>query len=346
MPSLDIIRLQFTTPLHIGNERDDHTMGSSVMESDAITAAIHYSWNRMGHPEWIPKDTIAGSGFVISSLFPYAGWNNERLFFLPRPYLPPRESDPNVTDTILRKKLKKVRWIDKEVFFKMLSGDKVSPTAHNLRGNYQSVHPIRKENADSDKEGIPFVQSKVFPRANVSRFGEKDTVIYHIERHFFSDEAGLYALIKYDSPDMKQRVEAAFRFLGDEGVGTDRNVGNGKFIPHFDEQFEYPEITGASYRINLGLYCPANEDELATLTGDNLIGYELTKRGGWLSEPFNTWRKKSVYMFREGGCFHFGNEQSTLQVKGRMLDLRPDAVHPPMEHPVWRSGISLFFPCK
>jgi len=242
--------------------------------------------------------------------------------------------------------MKKVKWVDKDVFFKLLSGESINPSINNLRGCFQSVYPIKLDGENNGSEGFPFIQSKVYPRATISRTGDADTTIYYIERHFFSKGSGLFALITYDSSIIQQRVEAAFRFLGDEGIGTDRNVGNGKFIPHFGATFNFPELSDAKYAINLGMYCPSDEEEFANLTADNAIGYELTKRGGWLSEPYNTWRKKSIYMFREGGCFHFGGNQSNVHVRGCMVDLRPASVKPDLQHPVWRVGMSLFVSCK
>jgi CRISPR type III-A-associated RAMP protein Csm4 len=346
MPKFDIIRLEFVTPLHIGNERNDQSSGQSVIQSDSITAAIHHSWYRLGHPEWIPQSSEEGSKFVISSMYPYAFWEGKRLLFLPRPILPTRHGQNSSEDVILRKKMKKVKWVDKDVFSTLTSGLEPNTTIENIRGDFLSSHAIRGNSDHDGKELPPFIQGKVFPRSRVSRFGEENTVIFYIERFFFNEGSGLYGIVFYESETVRERVETGLRFLADEGIGTDRNVGHGKFKPFFGESIEFREIPDGEYCINLGLYCPKDSFELENLINDRYAGYELTRRGGWLSEPFNTWRKKSIYMFKEGSCFFRGKGKEQFNTMGHMVDLRPSSTVSPLQHPVWRSGISLFVPCK
>jgi len=66
-----IVRLFFTTPLHIGNERSDYALANFIMHSDAFMAAIFHAWSRLGWDHLIPADAQSSPGFFISSLFPF-----------------------------------------------------------------------------------------------------------------------------------------------------------------------------------------------------------------------------------------------------------------------------------
>ena len=348
MTKLDVVKLKFETPLHIGNEREDYASGSTLLHSDALTAAIFFTWNRLGHPEWIPKNEHDDPGFIISSLFPYLTIEGKTAYFVPRPMISNRQNEKSTEDTSLRKQLKKIAWIDWDIFNLLREGKQFENKRENIIGAFQSVHNLNPEIVQDKMANNHFIDSDVYPRSKVSRFGKTDTEIFYIERYYFKDNAGLYALVNYQNKEIEKRVQAAFKLLGEEGIGTDRNIGNGKFVPSFGEELRYPEIPGATFGINLGLYCPKDKAEMESLPYDEKTGYDLIKRSGWLSEPYNTWRKRNVYMFKEGSCFKLSKDDlSNMPVtKGALVDVRPSETYPSIEHPIWRSGKSIFIPCK
>jgi CRISPR/Cas system CSM-associated protein Csm4 (group 5 of RAMP superfamily) len=97
----------------------------------------------------------------------------------------------------------------------------------------------------------------------------------------------------------------------------------------------------ANRLVNLSLWCPG-QDELSTGMLQE-SSFALVKRGGYLAgsslPEYRHFRKRSVYMFMEGGVFPAMNK-----LQGKIVDLVPPGVSG--MHPVWRDGRSLFIPLK
>jgi len=357
-----LVKLYFTTPLHIGNERSDYVSSNFIMHSDAFMAAIFHAWSRLGYGKHIPDSPEKLPGFVISSLFPFvnAPGNSKSYYFLPKPrwgykidddFKDGQEKQPGQNQyDIYRKQLKKAVYVDWYLFPKILQESKLSSV--NLSNRLGSYFWI-------GDDGVPLetlqniVRSQIVPRATVSRSGTEDTVIYYVERHYFQpNQSGLYFLIYYEDEDkqLRERIEKAIYFLGQEGIGTDRNVGNGKFKPEFCEPPEMQiDDSRQGYAVNLGLYHPSSFGELQHMLHDNRttsqISYELIRRSGWLSEPYQTWRKRAVYMFSEGSVFkRLSDSDNKVITMGSNVDVKPQHVHPPIPHPVWRFGRTIFIP--
>ena len=329
---LSVFRLRFSAPLHIGNSRDDYASGSAMIHSDAMYAAIFQAWAMLGKAEWIPKTADEDFGFTISSLFPYCQMENGQInYFLPRPFYSPDVKRDNPLETRLRKKIKKAVWVDTDLFPQILSGENLTLAEKNFNGAFWSANEMGTE---------PMISSRVVPRSVVSRFGDEDTKIFYVERFYFTKNAGLYFYINCSDPQILNRVESAMRLLADEGLGTDRNIGHGQFS---FEKAAAPNIevkTEKGMAMAMGLFCPESKAQLTDLLAHQKAGYELVKRGGWLSEPYNTWRKKNIYFFKEGSCFSAASQKHSFLTLGKNVDLRPDQVA--VNHPVWRCGKTLF----
>jgi CRISPR-associated protein Csm4 len=335
----DIIRFKFTTPLHVGNERSDYSTGSPMLQSDSIFAAICHAWAKLGKADWIGEN--GDCGFIISSLFPYINYDSNYSYFLPKPMLLFDDVNNDNLDTSVRKQLKKVQWLDIPVFEAMVNGKPLPYSATFYDNGYQSIRPLPIEKSGKTIEPI---SNHSMPRASISRTGIEDTVIYYIDRYYFHDKVGLYSIIHLENDSIKTKVEVALRLLADEGLGTDRNVGHGKFTFSFDKiSINLPDQ--ASYGINVGMYCPIDKEEWLQFTEHNnanpRAGFNLTRRGGWMSEPRNTWRKRSVYMAMPGGVFKTGGKKTC----GKIVNLEPTS-EVNTGHPVWRNGKSIFLPCK
>jgi len=91
--------------------------------------------------------------------------------------------------------------------------------------------------------------------------------------------------------------------LGENGVGSDRNTGNGQFIATFEKEIPFHIPTDGERQINLSLYCPNDKEEAAQML-DKESAFRLVKRGGFIASPTYidhiTYRKKSIYMIAEG----------------------------------------------
>ena len=340
----EIIRFKFTTPLHVGNERSDYSTGGALLQSDALYSAICHAWARLGKAEWIPLEENDHGAFTISSLFPFVDYLNDTSYFLPKPMLlmDAKENETSI-ETSVRKALKKVQWVDIPIFEALACSVPKQYSNTYFDKGYQTVKELPR---DELGKLIDPISNKVMPRAAISRNGADDTVIYYIERYYFHVQAGLYAIVKFENDEVKSRVVAALRLLADEGIGTDRNIGHGKFnFSMGNLPFNFPEHS--VYGINVGMYCPTEKVEWANFSESDIndearAGFTLVRRGGWMSEPYNTWRKRSVYMAQPGGVF----KTEGISVAGKVVNVEPNAEGIDVGHKVWRNGRSIFLPCK
>lgn len=323
MPNYQLIRFHFKAPLHISNARADYGISERVVHSDTLYAAIMQVWAIMGKSEWIPKQEDEELGFTLSSMFPFYGGESTPVYFFPKPYLKRKREETQ--DTSLAKKVKKVQYLEAGRWCEYLNDNASEINEDVLKGAYLTDKKIQKD----------FIDSDVVPRINKPR-NETDPDIFYTERIYFKYNSGLFCLVQFDDETIKQRVLLALDYLQDQGIGTDRAVGNGIFDCQFDN-LNLDLTAKSNYGLILSLYCPKDQSELKTAL-DEHARYELIKRGGWLSEPYNTYRKRSVYMFKEGSVFR----RDTMQ--GKMVDLRPDIIKD--KHPVWRVGKVMVIPVK
>ena len=79
-----IYKLHFTTPLHLGDARDDYSISLKSVSSDTMYAALTASLAKIGKA--IPPN--GDLGFTISSLFPFyqKDTKSKTVLFFPRPY--------------------------------------------------------------------------------------------------------------------------------------------------------------------------------------------------------------------------------------------------------------------
>jgi len=336
---LQTIYFEFETPLHIGNVRADYDISESVFHSDALIAAIYQAWSMLGKSEFIPAD--GKPEFALSSLMPYTTVGKQKVHFFAKPF--GRLND--ITEEHKRAKakdFKKLAYFDETFFDAFLNKTSVNIDKEALKGKYLTNNDI-----DND-----FMKSDVYPRVRVPRDGEKDenekatdTKIYYIERIYFKPQSGLYCIVQYDTDEQQQRVESALRLLGDEGIGTDRNIGNGKFRLHTGTlNLNIPN--NSHYFTNLSLFVPESKAQLETLLTDSNCAYDIIRRGGWVTTyPYNTYRKNPITMFKEGCVFKFGNQPNSakLMTAGETHNTTPKVVEL-QNGTVYRCGKSIFIP--
>ncbi len=358
--NLALIKFRFAEPLHIGTVRADYDSSQSMIHSDTLYSAIIQAWSVLGLLEKTknytqPKEHL---GFTLSSLFPFyqKDKSSEAIYFFPKPIgaIPP-------TDYTTSKKVKKIQYLDTGYFKKLLEKGEIEKPEEKAQGIYLTDNDDFKEkdiNGElTEGEGRTFMQKKVFPRVYVPRTGEVETVnnrlqlltdtrIYYIERLFFKGESGLFCLVKLEGKGKareinKERLKAAIKLLGDEGLGTDRRVGNGRFDIDFEVDFidnftEFDQLPSSKHQVNLSLFCPKDSQVLS----QSLVRYEIIKRGGWITaDNYLTYRKNAIYMFKEGSIFKSGTSP-----EGKTVDLAPKKTPRAVQHPIYRVGHSLFLP--
>lgn len=313
--------LHFTSPLHIGNSREDYGSSMSTMASDGIYAAITATLAHAGYA--IPEN--GDLGCTVSSLFPFCQMQHgeKPLLFFPRP----KSASLPQSDIKQAKRIKKVEWLDKTSFEKALAGD--NPFADgDVHGRYLTAH--------GQCFTEDFMQSAVMQRVSISDISRHDPPSpFYMDRLLFKGCSGLFFLCDGDT----KLVELALPLLKESGIGSYRAVGNG-FFDFESAKISFNTPDDAPMALSLSTYIPASPDELTAMTASTTqCAYELQRMGGWCTtSDGKPLRRNPVYGFLAGSVF--ANTGSSA--KGTIVDQRP-AVSP---HPVYRCGRALFLPYK
>jgi len=329
----------FNAPLHISDSREDYGSSVSTIYSDTLYAAVFSILSKTGNlPE--TAENTGELGCTISNLFTFTTLENKIIHFFPKPLIP-FNTNSEIAGK-LAKKIKKTRWLDKESFQKLLSKEEIELGDENN-------HPIYDEyltEANLSDHVISFRQT--VPRVSIPRSVSENlgkTSIFYMERIYFSEGSGLYLLAEGNTDLLKKGLE----ILQFEGIGTDRNIGQGTYT--LSEGIIELNLPGKTeYYTNLGLYCPDIHINLEELLGSKDSGekkcrWDLIRRGGWITqEGFLGIRKKYIYMFTEGSIFkinmngRFSDGQGAIDLKPK-----PEGLVVP-EHQVYRCGRTIFLP--
>ncbi len=324
-----VYKLHFTTPLHIGDARNDYSISLKTYQSDAMYAALTSCLAKVGKE--IPKD--GDLGFTISSLFPFyqKNENDKPVYFLPKLL---KQKLPKLEDIGNAKKVKKVSWLDISYFEKLIGGITLFENGTDLehiKGDFLTASIIESE----------FISSQVSQRVTISRDLSEDAKPFYMDRIYFKEKSGLYFIASGDT----KLLDGALEVLQHEGIGTDRNVGNGYFTFKPDEiEIDLPE---SNFISNLSIFCPESETQLNEMLNDKDVAYDFTKRGGWITTtPHNSIRKNTVHMFTPASVFKASKTSTDIDIKGKIVDLNPSQSYLGIEHPIWRNGKSIFIPVK
>jgi len=325
MPTCNIIKLKNITPLHIGNGKENqYDFSASDLHSDTLSAALTAIRAQQGKTDDL-KSFL--QSFTLSSSFPF--WEN--VYFLPRHQGKINVKVAGKEEKMYRKQLKKLKYIDISLWCELVRGDEVLVDESQLREDF-----LVKSSGGFEK---PY-QSQVNQRVSVPRADNEDASPFFFNRKYFHEKAGLFCLTDAQGERFEEILNL-FQLLGEAGLGTDRNIGGGKFETEADT-LELPEIHGANKTMLLSLYIPTRE-ELATLQL-KAARYEILLRGGFIAgseeECFRHLRKRSIYMFNVGSLFPV---QEPLT--GKIVDLAPKWNDERM-HPVFRSGRPFCIPVK
>lgn len=322
-----IIRLKNLTPLHVGTGKENYDFSASVLHSDTISAALAAVRAQCGK-----KDDLLHflESFTVSSAFPYSG---ERLF-LPKPMGKISVSVSDADEYAFRKKLKKIRYIEFDLWTELMRGNSLVVSSNQLSGDFLL-------SAASESSFVDPFKSQVNQRVSVPRDDNSKTEPFFFDWTYFNENAGLLCLL--DAPaGVEEEVLDLFRKLGENGLGTDKNIGGGKFEVDKPLRMDFNPVKDANASMLLSLYIPS-EDEIDNLNLDAAT-YELVQRGGYIAgseeDDFKHLRKKSIYAFSVGSVF-----PTTTKLKGKVVDLQP-VWNDDRMHPVYRSGKPFVVPVK
>lgn len=328
MARFSVYKLHFTSPVHIGDCRDDYGISQKTISSDTIYAALTSCLAKLNMQ--IPDDGYLGC--TVSGLFPFFQQNNtsKAILFFPKPL---KQYLTDIT-AIDRKKIKKIQWLDKQYFEELIAGEDIFSDG-NIQGfNFQGEY-LSHESIDKD-----FVTSQVVPRVTVSR-NHEDAIPFYMDRILFKGYSGLYFLAQGDT----KLIDKSIELLQHEGLGTDRNIGNGFFVYEKSSlELEIPDTS--EFAISLSSFIPESKEQLVELTDSEVISYDFQRRGGWITTPpYNNLRKNIIYAFCAGSIL----KQSISKVEsfGKIVNLQPDIQFDlKVNHPIWRCGKAIFIPIK
>lgn len=327
--NIQIFKLHFLTPLHIGDNRPNYESCEGFIRSDTLFSALINAWQLL-YPEdcdlLFPQDapaTMTFPYFSISSAFPYLG---DELFF-PKPHLKlPLTNDPSTPN--LAKKIKKLTWLTQSRFEDCLSRRPFTLQESNIIGEkFLSAH--------SWNEQPPIMTIGDAPRIVKDRSNEQ-TEIYYYSRLYFAADAGLFFLARIQE-QWQTKFRTVLNLLGDEGIGGDRSVGHGRFQVQSTGPLTISLPPSAKHFITLALYHP-QPSELPTII--STASYELLLRSGWIySGQGKSLRRAAVRMFTEGSVF-----TGTAQTYGDLVKVQDPLPTKNLHHAVYRYGQALTLP--
>ena len=347
-----LIRLDFASPLHIGEPGVGMERSLSYVPSDTLFSALCNMWAMMYGKTSL--ESLLGqfkqgeTPFRLSSAFPRltidSGSETEEVLYLPQPFsqrlrrLPDLSGDQETARQICDEAAKRAKegtktYVDWEFFGRMITSTTVGIEYYKGLDRASKLLGLVWRKSLSARSSLDRVtaQSNMFFSQRV-RFGSRE---FNDMAGSFRVRGGLFLLLRADEPTAA-RLRSCFDLLGEQGVGGERRPGHhGRFTSSgWDEGrtlFYEPEQPNAF--VVLSLYHPSPE-ERTRISGDGeLIGYQLMKRGGWIDSPFiaKQQRKKSCFMFEEGSIFR-------SQPRGEIVDVTPEVSS--LNHSIYRSGIA------
>lgn len=337
MATFKIFKLHFTAPLHISDQHDDLGNSQKIIQSDTLYAALMSCLAKNG--EDLPED--GELGFTVSSLFPYFQKDKDSspVFFLP---IPMQSRQADLADVTKAKTVKKVQWIDSNLYSSVLSGESLFDGTDSyipyIQGNYLTTYELPKDINDSKE----FVRSEVSQRVTLmSRIGEEDAKPFYVDKILFRYDSGLYFIVEGDTA----LLEKALHLLSLEGIGTDRNVGYG-FFEYTADSLSIDLPKEANHQLSLSLLIPESKEQLEMLLNSECVAYDFVRRGGWITTyPYMTLRKNAIYGFVPGSVFR-KDEGESATVIGKIVNLKPETVDVEITHHVWRNGKAIMLPIK
>lgn len=302
-----ILKFAFTTGVHFGKRTLDDT--EFALGADTIFSALCQEYLKQGEQELKSFVEKAAAGAIrISDALPYIG----DTFYLPKPMLR-IETEQKDGDSGIKKAYKKLSYVP----------------AQKLQQYLDGTLDVKQE-SDRFKKGLG---NKVIKVSAAVR-GEEETLPYRVGAYYFKPQSGLYLILGYERNEDAIEVEDSLSALGLSGIGGKRTAGLGRFELKYgtfsEDMIKRLKSEHGSVYMSLSLSLPALEELEEALQEAR---YLLVKRSGFvMSENYATEqsRKRDLYVFQSGACFHRKFEGDIYDVGDRGA------------HPVYRYAKPLF----
>jgi CRISPR type III-A-associated RAMP protein Csm4 len=327
-----IVKLFFNEPLALMSEKKDEFQNEvTSLASDMLKAAIISALALQASQEEVEK---LNNDLMVSSAFLFY----KEHYFFPKPLsrLPIKKTN----DPGLQKKIKKIQFIEKSLFEKIISNEPVKLQKNQLIQNNKlwvdnsSLFPTNIFKSQTE-ERVNIGNTNVFGEA------EKGSPFYISRTYFVQDdhESGLYFIAQTRETEL---LEKSLNILKDQGIGADRRVGNGHF------EFEISSLSlllpdSPNRKMLLSKFIPQKE-EIENGLLEN-ASYQLSKRGGYaagsMNENFNHWSKLNIMTINESAVF-----DNKIPLQGKMVKLSTPEMEKAMSHPIYREGRAVTIPLQ
>lgn len=325
---MQVFKLQFHSALHVDSKGSgEPETAEEFVHSDTLSAAICLSWSAIQTNTG--GELFLDPPFKVSSAFPYVG----DILLFPMPVWDIWKN----LDVSKRKWAKEIRWISRSLLDQALSGNPIE--IDSVKKLPCGIAVTEREEKAIAATGQPraWVLSER-QRVSVDRLNQAGKGgLFFFALQFFSPLAGLYFIADMSDTHAKA-FRAALEYLGDSGIGADRNTGIGHFRIRSEEPFEVDNSERRRGWFNLSLFNPGSGDDIHAIC--KVSAYGLTTRSGWLTGT--TVGRPPVRSFTEGSFF-------SAQPKGRVVEMFDDETverfRLPITHTAPRDFRPISLPC-
>jgi CRISPR-associated protein Csm4 len=266
-----IIKLNFNSPLHIGEIGIGLEECSPIIHSDTIFNAIINAYSLMHTKDKTDEFLKNFESVKISSAFPFHG---KELYF-PRPRMR-LNADENIIEEHA-KEIKKIEFVSKVFFEKLINGEKFSDN---------EIEKLVKK--------TKFYKEYQMPKVYLDRETKKSDFFF-IGAMKFEKKCGLWFGIECEDNVYKE-INSCLRLLQDEGIGGKRTWGYGLF-EYEEDNIELRLPVNSNLYMLLSLFYP-NQSETALFSGE-YASWDFILRGGYIEKR----RKPRIRMIKEGSVF-------------------------------------------
>jgi len=327
-----LVHIKPKGPFHLGSDIG-YEETEEYIHSDTLFSAIVNSYGMI----YDVNEILPDIPFRITSAFPYVN----DVYFLPTP----ADFDlAKICESKENKEYKKIKFVSHDLF-EAITNDKIDKSQIPLKETKESSKPktiqerylpshkmldeILKYYELKDINKLYFTRKTDTPRVTIDRCSMASDV-YHYADVYYNKNVGLYFVMKVEKKEYENRLKAAIRLLGDEGIGGDRSSGKGLFEVSFSDEIKFNvEPSKNGMNVTLSLVYPKREE--VKLLSNSV--FELTSRRGWVYSLWHkTLRRKTVRMITEGSVLQNG-------ICGDIVDVSPSENGKRIStHPVYRYG--------